>query len=376
MRRAARWAMAVGLLGFGAVAAAESWTVTMEGGAEADSNVERIETVAGVVTERIAAPVARAGARLEHRRHMLDGSLGLTGSALARMIGSSQARPENVMLYAVDARWLRAIGSRPATAGLTISGADAVALAGGTGARTFRNLAVSGLLVLGNGDDRRLMLTAGARDFVYKPSRALDWRGPEASARVDLVLWQTSDKTRSLELSVALGFAARTYDSRAVADVCAPDAPPSYDCAAATSLARRDRYQRAGLELNWIGQIVATTGYQLTVIDSNSYGQSLVRHRVMASATVELAAKLFGTATATLQIDQFPGGVLVEKDIQHQEFTNLEDENRSSLQIRIARELSAAWSLEARGALWRDLGNTGTESFRRELIYAGVIYAR
>ena len=125
----------------------------------------------------------------------------------------------------------------------------------------------------------------------------------------------------------------------------------------------------------WTGEIVVTTGYQVTVIDSNSYGQSLIRHRITSAITAELADRLFATLTATLQLDQFPDGILVESDVQRQEFTNLEDENRSSLQIRVARELTAAWSIEARGAVWRDFGNTGGESFRRELVYAGVVYS-
>jgi len=197
-----------------------------------------------------------------------------------------------------------------------------------------------------------------------------------ATARLDVVLWQTSDKTRTLELATTFGFEERTYASNALTDTCPPDAAPSYQCPAGTSLVRRDHYQRANVELKWVGEVITTAGYQLTVIDSNSYGQSLVRHRIMASATVELADKLYGTATATLQIDQYPDGVLVEKDLQNQEFTSLEDENRSSLQVRIARELSTAWSLEARGAVWRDIGSPGGMSFRRELVYAGVTYSR
>jgi len=375
MRRAAPWALVVGLLGAPSTAAAEPWTMTMEGGAEADSNVERVETVPGGMTDRIAAPVARAGARLEHKRRLLGGSLALSVSGLARMVASSRTRPENVMLYAAESRWLHPIGANPVSAGVAITAADAQAITGGTGARTFRNLGVDGVLTLGSGDDHRLVLAAGGRDFSYKPNHAFDWRGPSATARLDMVLWQSSGKTESLELSVALGFEARTYASTALVNVCPPDAPPSYECSAWTALIRRDRYQRAGIELSWVGDIVLSGGYQLTVIDSNSYGQSLIRHRVTTSATAELGHKLFGTATATLQIDQFPGGVLVERYIQHQEFTNLEDENRSSIQVRLARELSPTWSLEVRGALWRDLGNTGTESFRRELIYTGVVYA-
>lgn len=375
MRRVALAAAVIGILGTARRPRAEPWAMTMETGAEADSNVERVETVAGSMTERIAAPVGRIGARIERKDSVLGGAYALGVSALARMVASAKARPENVMLYAGEGRWLHAIASRPIAAGLAVTAADALAVTGGTGARTFRNVGADALLALGSGEDRRLTLAIGGRDFSYKPSHAFDWRGPVANGRLDVVLWQTSGKTKTLELTTVLGFEQRTYASNALADVCPPEATPSYQCSAATSLVRRDRYQRASLALDWIGEVVATAGYQLTVIDSNSYGQSLVRHRIMTSGTIELADQLFGTATATLQIDQYPDGALVEKDLQHQEFTNLEDENRSSLQIRIARELTAAWSLEARGALWRDLGNTGTASFRRELVYVGVIYA-
>jgi len=375
MRRVALRAVIAGLLGIVRTAGAQAWTMTMETGAEADTNVERVETGTGATADRIAAPVGLIGAQLENKDRVLGGAYALGGSVLARLVASSQARPENVMMYAADARWLRAIESRPIAAGVSLIASDALALTGGTGARTFRNLGADALLTLWSGEDRHLTLAVGARDFFYKPSHAFDWRGPVGNARLDVVLWQTPDKTRTFELATTFGLEERTYASNALADTCPPEAPPSYQCPAGTSLIRRDHYQRANIDLKWVGEVIATAGYQLTVIDSNSYGQSLVRHRIMASATVELADKLYGTATATLQIDQYPDGVLVAKDLQNQEFTNLEDENRSSLQVRIARELSATWSLETRGAVWRDLGNPGGMSFRRELIYAGVIYS-
>ena len=364
MRRVALPAVvAVGLLGVARMAGSEPWAVTMEAGAEADTNVERVESVAGSMTERIAAPVGRVGARIEHKDQLWGGAYAFGISALARLVASSPARAENVMLYAGEARWLHAIASRPIAAGIAITAADALAITGGTGARTFRNLGADALLSLGSGEDRRFTLAVGGRAFSYKPSHPFDWHGPVANARLDVVLWQTSGKTKTLELATTFGFEERTYASNALANICPPIATPDPLCFAGTSLARRDRYQHASFELEWIGEVVATVGYQLTVIDSNSAGQSLVRHRIMASGTVELADKLFGTAIATLQLDEYPDGVLVEKDLEHQEFTNLEDENRSSLQVRIARELSTAWSLEARGAVWRDFGNTGPPRF-------------
>jgi hypothetical protein len=66
---------------------------------------------------------------------------------------------------------------------------------------------------------------------------------------------------------------------------------------------------------------------------------------------------------------------VIEKGITNQEFTNLEDENRSSLQLRLARQLSTGWSLEARGAIWRNFDTAGTGAFRRELVYAGMVYS-
>lgn len=316
-------------------------------------------------------------AQIEHRDRLLDGGYVLSLSGLTRLVASARGKTENVMLYAGDARWMHAMESRPIALGARITAADALAVAGGTGSRTFRNLGADGILVLGGGD-RRLTLSVGERELWYKPNPPnpmFMWYGPVAHARLDLVLWETPGKTRSLELATIFGFEARRYDSSALSNNCPPDAPPAFECSARTSLVRRDRYQRAGVELNWTGTVVVTAGYQLTVIDSNSYGQSLVRHRVMASATTELFDKLFGTATATLQIDQYPDGVLVEKAAL-QEVTTLEDENRSSLQVRLARELTPSWSLEVRGAVWREFGNADTSTFRRELIYTGVIYAR
>jgi len=141
-------------------------------------------------------------------------------------------------------------------------------------------------------------------------------------------------------------------------------------------LRRRDRYQRAGIELTYTGSFIATAGYLLTVIDSNSYGQSVVRHRGTVSATTELPEKLIGTVLATLQIDRYLDGLVVQKDLQHQEYTNLDDANRSSLQFRLARRVTDAWSLEGRVAIWRDLGGTLDTEYRRELVYFGGVYAK
>jgi hypothetical protein len=363
MRRAALPAIA--LLGFLRSAAADSWAVRLESGAEADSNVSRVEDPA-----RTAAAAGRLGARLDHSAQVLGGTYMADASGLARLLSSSAPSDENVMLAAGELRWLRPFGSSLA-AGFHLTVADSFGVPSGTGARTFRNLGGDAMVLLGHGD-HHLTLGVGARDFWYKPDHAFSWRGPVANARLDAVLWQPPERTSSIELAATLGFEARSYMSTALA-ACSPDQQID-ECTFDTPLRRRDRYQRAGAALTWTGGLVATGSYQVTVIDSNSFGQSLFRQRIAAAVTAELFGALFITATATLQLDQFPDTILID-NLQHQELTSLDDENRSSLQVLLTRKLSPAWSLEARGAIWRDLGN-GAASFRRELAYAGVLYSR
>lgn len=366
----------------GGIAHAGPTTVTAEGGGEGDSNVQRVETGPALETDRRAAPVVRLGARVDHRGRLAGGGYAVAASALARVVAHRDTPAESVALFAADLRYLRPVGTRPVAVGLGVAAADALPVADDRGARTFRTLAADAMLVLrGSTADARtraLTLSFGPRAFTYKPNREFDWTGPAAAARLDLTLWQTDDAdARSLELAVTAGFEARAYDGTALASACAPDAEPSRDCFAPTTQPRRDRFQRAAVEVTYTGAVIAAAGYQLTVIDSNSFGQSIVRHRLSASATVELPGKLITTALATLQLDNYIDGLLQQKDLQFQEFTSLDDVNRSSLQLRISRKLSAAWSAEARAAVWRDLGSdTMATSYRREVGYLGAVYSR
>src|SRR6185295_17022326 len=90
---------AIWLLGVARVAAAEPWTLRMETGAEADTNVERVETAVGT-PPRIAAGAGRLGALIGHRGSLLGGGYVVNVSGLARLIASSndELDGENVVL--------------------------------------------------------------------------------------------------------------------------------------------------------------------------------------------------------------------------------------------------------------------------------------
>jgi hypothetical protein len=297
---------------------------------------------------------------------------------LARAVADPVASTENVALFTGEARYLRPLEGRSVSLGAGVVVADAMPITDEVGARTFRNLGADALMVMDASESTHLSLGFGVRRFVYKENSELDWDGVAASARLDSTLWQPSGGTKSVELAVTAGFELRDYDSVALANICEPGADVNDGCSATTARQRRDRLQRIGAEITWIGRVVAAAGYQVTVIDSTSYGQSLVRHKATASATTTLWKGVYGTLLGQLQIDQYLDGLVIKTDTQRSEFTSLDDENRSSLQVRVGRPVSDAWSIEARGAIWRNLGGDVSESgvtFRRASIYVGAIYS-
>lgn len=377
MRRAVCGLLLVASVG---VAHAGPWTVTVEGGGEADTNVQRVETGPGLTTYRVAAAVVRLGAKLDHRARAFGGAYAFVAGALSRVVSDPEASTENVALFTGELRYLRPIEKRQVSLGFGMIAADAQPITDPVGARTFRNLGADALLVLDGGEPegktKHLTLGFGVRDFAYKENHDFDWIGPVATARLDLTLWQPSGGTKSLELAAYLAFESRSYSSTALSNACPPGAPPSDSCSAGTSLPRRDSVQRIGVEATWTASVVAAVGYQLTVIDSNSYGQSLFRHKGTISATRSIPFGFYGTALLTLQIDQYPDGLVLKTDTQRSEFTSLDDENRSSVQLRIGREVTSAWSIEGRAAIWRNLGSEMDTSFRRASLYAGAVYSR
>jgi hypothetical protein len=378
VRRAALAAVVAGISAIPTgIARAEPWTIAAEAGAELDSNVQRVETGPGLDTDEIKAWVMRFGARVDRKGKAAGGAFALHVSDLTRVVANQEAAVENVSVLAGNVRWLRRLGERPVLAGFGVMAIDALPLTDDIGARTFRNLGADALLAMRNDDEHQVTLGFGVRAFTYKPDHDFDWTGPAANLRLELMLWQPAAKTKSLELVALLGFENRAFDAVALVNACPPDAPANPMCTAATDLQRRDRYQRVGVELTWVGRQVAALGYQITIIDSNSFGQSLARHRISASATTQLPGEVYGTLLAILQVDQYLDGLLVRRDLQQQEFTNVEDENRSTLQLRLARRLAGQWSVEGRTAIWRNIiGGAEELDFSRELVYVGLVYGK
>src|SRR5262245_30200811 len=103
-------------------------SLTADGGAEMDSNVQRSETGPGLTTERVAAPVARLGAKLARSGRLLRGGYVLGVGAQSRTVlsGDPDLSPENELKLWGDLRGMRPIGQRPVSAGFGLSAIDAL----------------------------------------------------------------------------------------------------------------------------------------------------------------------------------------------------------------------------------------------------------
>lgn len=354
--------------------AAGPWHVQLEAGGEVDTNIQRVETGPMLDTSPIAAAVGRAGGRVDTSGRRGSGGYALALAFAARAAADRTVTSEDAALLGADARWLHGSG-RGGTVGARVAYTDAIPLAGVTGTRTFRSFAGEALVVLRHTEGDAVTFAAGGRALTYKPDHDFDWMGPTVSARLDHALWHSADDTRTLELVADYRLERRGYAGAAFANRCAPGADPAPMCFAPTTARRSDLYHAGGVEVTYTGERVVSAAYQLVYADSNSYGQSLLRHRLILSATAELPGGFIGTATLTGQLDQYLDTLILARDVQNQSFTALDDDNRSSLQLRTAHPVSAHVSFEARAAYWTNLGGPAGVDFRRLLVYAGLVWA-
>lgn len=357
-----------------ASASAGPWRVQVETGGEIDSNVQRVETGPDLDNHPYTAPLARAGGRIERSGRRGAGGYALALSASTRASLDRAVQTEDVATLGADARWLHAIGSQPVAAGARVVYVDALPLAGVAGTRTFRSFAGEGVLMLRREQGDAVTLVAGVRALTYKPDRDFDWLGPSAGLRFERTLWHSTDDTRTLELSAEYQVERRAYTGLAFANHCPPGVELAPTCFAPTDLGRTDLHHAATVEATYTGERVLSASYSLIVVDSNSYGQSLIRHRLTLAATAELPAGFIGTATVTAQLDQYLDTLILSRDITSQSFTTVDDDNRSSFQVRAEHPITDRLAFEARAAYWTDLPGQSDVRFRRLLVYTGVVW--
>ncbi|RMH37007.1 MAG: hypothetical protein D6689_21505 [Deltaproteobacteria bacterium] len=382
-RPGARWAVAAAAIA--AIAAtparAEPTRVQVEAGAEYDTNVHRIERRAGEDVAVQAAPLVRVGARVRggvrpRASHRLSYDLFAGAKRFfgdARDDAGRTPSDEDVAIVAARGAYAAALASRRAIVRAVGSYYDAIGDDRVDTARNFRSFDARGELVLVGPERHRFALHAGLRAFTFKPDGVFDYRADHYGARYTTEMWRSDSAgeadASSVEVAAAYRLERRDYAGAALTDACDPPCP-------APSLGRVDLFHVASIEVTYTGDRVYAARYELQVDDSNSFGQSLVRHRVDAAVTTDVAFGVSATAKLTVLYNVFVDGLLVARDVNAQTGVSIEDENRNGLVVHLARPLAGGWTAEARYGLWSNEFATDALRFRRQAVYAGLLYER
>ena len=358
------WLVAVLLVATAAAADETDYVLKLEAGSEIDSNVHRAPEGSGVVT----APDARIGMRLdasgragERGRYAFDAVGAVKGFA------GSDASSEDIGVISADGRFEWIAGTF--IPGLRASYYDAFGEQ--DNALALRTAETAGSLGLAAGD-LRLVAKAGWRFFAYKPDGAFDFDGPTAGLSIGQ-RFHSEDAARQLAVGVAYAAGVRRYSSAALANFCPLGTPVAPSCLAVTALRRSDLFHDLATEITYTGDFIVGLRLGLQVNDSNSFAQSLIRGRGELSGTVLLPEDFAVTAKVVLQFDSYIDGLLLGGDLGT--FTTIEDEARNAVILHVTRELTDAWTLEARFAAYWSPFAAQPVAYSRQTFYLGLVYA-
>ncbi|MCE9669317.1 hypothetical protein LY474_16015 [Myxococcus stipitatus] len=223
------------------------------------------------------------------------------------------------------------------------------------GSRDYSDLGAS--LFAEYAPDARLALRvrAGARRFVYRPDATANFGGPE----LGFLGRYRFDRRHSLSLFGDLG--TRRFGTPARAR---PGAVGSV-------LGRReDGALTAGLSYNYRGPVALGLTYSYQESSSNSFGETLLRHRVVGSAGVRLPWRMTLLAQGSLGFTRYPDGIFLSPEIILVE----EDEGQDSLSLKLARPVSARVDLELSWGLWSTRLPRNGLSYTRQVFGVGVTW--
>jgi hypothetical protein len=195
--------------------------------------------------------------------------------------------------------------------------------------------------------DRKLdaRIHVGAHRFIYWDFFGYSFHAPQFGATVRYRL----DKRHSV--SFYGDFEPRIFNAEAVPR---PDQPPPG--------IRADKFFSVGLSYAYRGPFQLGLEYGFIDSESNSFGQTYQRHRIAVSGGVRLPLGFLAMGQGVLSISQYPDGVYLSTDLLVLE----DDENSSSLSVKVLHPLGRWWDVEARYAVYyARLPNNGLTYLRQ-----------
>ena len=360
------------------------WNLQLEGGSEYDSNIHRIEVREGEEAEVDAAPLARLGARHQIAwRRVRTERLALSSFGGLKLFATESGQSENVGVLSSDGSYEWNLRGRGVLLGLHGNYYDAIPfeLADASTSyrgRNFRTAAAEGSTTLLADGGHRVSARAGYRSFTYKPDPLFDWAGDHYAVFYSTTWWRgdpdQDPSATSLDFNAGYQIERRGYDSSARTSSCADENAADPLCSAGTRLTRADLNHSLAAEIVYTGERIYSARYELSVNDSNSYGESLVRQRLRAGLTTELWRRLYLTAEATVLVNVYLDPLVLARDEQATTFVSIEDENRNALSLHLSRPIGKHWAAEARYSIFSNEFTNDELSFLRQTAYLGAVY--
>lgn len=199
-------------------------------------------------------------------------------------------------------------------------------------------------------------LSVAAHRFLYWPRFAYSFWGPDGTltARYRFL--------KRHSLAVFGSFNPRTYNANAV-ERPEPGAEPL-----PTSMVRADSFLSVGASWVYRGPVHLSVSYAYFDQTSNSWGETLRRHRLGATVGATLPLGLTALAAGTVQLSSSPDGVYLDPRLPVVE----EDENSSSVTLKVVRPLGLHVELDLRYAFYFNVLLATQLPYRRHVVTLGV----
>jgi hypothetical protein len=225
------------------------------------------------------------------------------------------------------------------------------------GDRDYTDLGAFSFLELAASRALDLRAAAGARRFIYRPVFADSFTAAEFTVQAQYRF----DRKHSIGLFGEFGL--RSYNGAARAD---PRGPPD------TSVSQRqDTAFLAGVSYSYRGPVALTLGYSFGGVSSNSFGETVFRHRISVAAGVRLPWDVTLLAQGAIQLANYPDGTYQSPDL-----ILIEDDNQSLVSLKILRPLTSHLDVDLRFALYHaNVPQTDmTLTYLRQVAWIGITW--
>jgi hypothetical protein len=241
--------------------------------------------------------------------------------------------------------------------------------------RDFRNGAALARLTFID-DPGSISLSGGYRGFQWKPDRAFDFHAGQASFLATVRLFAgPSDREHEIDLTAGYHMERRLYSGLREVNNCQPGQPLADTCLGNDGAQRNDWFHDALVDITYVRIVLLSLSYAIQLNQSNSFGQSLLRHVVTLKLSTRLFWQLYLTVKGQLLVNRYLDPVLLDRQVNSQTFLSIDEENRNAFVVDLERPIGkTGLAVEARYSVYTNELSSSPASFLRQVVYLGLSY--